>query len=198
MLTRPPRRGPSPPAGPRAGPRCGLSAASAPGLLSAKERSALEALARRRKTSQALALRARIVLALAAGASATAVAASWRSRGTRSAHGGPASWKTGSRRFEVAIHQAKRQRRDVTCAGRCLLSGGFESGWFPGVPFAAAAMDRGRESWVRRAGRPLVKPVILGHRTLHREATGRTMHACAGAGRAGDCARRTRVPHAGR
>jgi len=40
----------------------------------------------------------------------------------------------------------------VTCAGRCLLSGGFESGWFPGVPFAAAAMDRGRESWVRRAG----------------------------------------------
>lgn len=27
----------------------------------------------------------------------------------------------------------KRQRRDVTCAGRCLLSGGFKSGWFPGV-----------------------------------------------------------------
>ena len=42
-------------------------------------------------------------------------------------------------------------------------------------------MDRGRGSWVRRAGHRLVKPVILGHRTLHREATGRTMYACAGA-----------------
>src|SRR5258708_1078610 len=88
--------------------------------------------------------------------------------------------------------------RDVTCAGRCLLSGGLESRWFPGVPFAAAAMDRGRESWVRRAGRPLVKPVILGHRTFHREATGRTMHGLAGAGRAGDCAPRTRVGEGGR
>jgi hypothetical protein len=46
--------------------------------------------------------------------------------------------------------------------------------------------------------RPLVKLVILGHRALHREASGRTMHACAGASRAGDCAPRARVPHAGR
>jgi hypothetical protein len=27
--------------------------------------------------------------------------------------------------------------------------------------------------------RPLVKPVFLGHRPLHREASGRIMHACA-------------------
>jgi len=47
----------------------------APVVLSAEERSALEALARRRKTSQALALRARIVLACANGGSVTAVAA---------------------------------------------------------------------------------------------------------------------------
>ena len=46
--------------------------------------------------------------------------------------------------------------------------------------------------------RALVKPVIPGHRTFHREATGRTMRGCAGAGRAGDCAPRTRVPRAGR
>ena len=43
----------------------------APVVLSTEERSALEALARRRKTSQALVLRARIVLACADGGSVT-------------------------------------------------------------------------------------------------------------------------------
>jgi hypothetical protein len=38
----------------------------------------------------------------------------------------------------------------------------------------------------------------ISHRTLHREATGRTRRACAGAGRAGDCAPPARVPRAGR
>ena len=62
----------------------------APLILSDQERSALDALARRRTTSQALALRARIVLACAAGATVTDVAADleitrdtvrkWRSR----------------------------------------------------------------------------------------------------------------------
>jgi transposase len=47
----------------------------APLILTSEERAALEALARRRKTSQALAMRARIVLACAGGASVTAVAA---------------------------------------------------------------------------------------------------------------------------
>ena len=43
-----------------------------------------------------------------------------------------------------------------------------------------------------------LKPLILGPRTFHREATGRTMRACAAAGRAGDCAPPARVPPAGR
>jgi hypothetical protein len=38
----------------------------------------------------------------------------------------------------------------------------------------------------------------ISHRTLHREATGRTRRACAGAGRAGDCAPPARVPRVGR
>ena len=37
-----------------------------------------------------------------------------------------------------------------------------------------------------------------GRRMLHREATGRTMRACAGAGRVGGCALPARVPRAGR
>lgn len=47
----------------------------APLILADDERAALEALARWRKTSQALALRAKIVLACADGVSVTAVAA---------------------------------------------------------------------------------------------------------------------------
>jgi transposase len=62
----------------------------APVVLSAEERSALEAWTRRRKTSQALSARSQIVLACAAGGSIGAVAAQlgvsrdmvskWRSR----------------------------------------------------------------------------------------------------------------------
>src|SRR5579859_1616820 len=49
------------------------------------------------------------------------------------------------------------------------------------------------EKIFRASGSPTVSLV-----RSRREAIGRTMHACAGAGRAGDCAPRTRVPHAGK
>jgi hypothetical protein len=71
------------------------------------------------------------------------------------------------------------------------------AGWQP----ATLAIAVGAATWLIRTTRYDLAPVPAAGeltRTLHREATGRTMHACAGAGRAGDCARRTRVLHAGR
>ena len=47
-------------------------------------------------------------------------------------------------------------------------------------------------------GHSRLNPLILGRRAFRREATGRTMRACAAAGRAGDCAPPARVPPAGR